>query len=246
MIHSRHEKLNHDKREAIYVKAESCLINAGPGSGKTHALIERIFYLIHIQKLKPSELLVATFSRKAIKEIKERLEEVFQAENIPFNINELHIGTLHSLFHDFLKEHIDAVNLPKNTRLMNDWEQKYFIYQNLDRFQAVTYHEVYFSERQNPNKWDHAVSLSRWLNTINDEYIDYKKMHEDEDPRIRALSELYILYRELLRKHQLIDYSTIQVVLMEIFNQSPEIMHSYRERFKHLIIDEYQDSATRC
>ena len=90
-------KLNPMQEKAVTTTEGPVLIIAGPGSGKTHTLVERITYLIQKKNVKPEEILIATFTEKAAKELQTRVSNRLSGENIVFNLNEMYIGTIHSI-----------------------------------------------------------------------------------------------------------------------------------------------------
>ena len=129
---------NEKQREAISTSEGPVLITAGPGTGKTYTLVQRTLYLIKERGVRPENILIATFTEKAAKELVTRISN-------EINVNEMYIGTFHSLCLRFLKEHLESTRPRKNFRLMDAFDQQYLVFQNLKRFKD----EVFSS----PSSW---------------------------------------------------------------------------------------------
>ena len=100
------------------------LIIAGPGSGKTFTLVERVIYLVVEKNIKPSEILISTFTEKAAKEIVTRISNRLEEIGIDIDINEMYIGTLHSICLRILKDNLQYTRVKKNYRMMDQFEQQ--------------------------------------------------------------------------------------------------------------------------
>ena len=123
---------NENQRKAIQTTEGPVLIIAGPGTGKTFTLVKRAVYLITEKHIKPENIMIATFTEKAAKEIVTRITNELIKLNINVNVNELYIGTLHSICLRLIKENLEYTRLKKNYRLLDDFEQKYFVFQNIN------------------------------------------------------------------------------------------------------------------
>lgn len=122
---------NDGQRQAIQTTEGPLLITAGPGTGKTFTLVQRTIYLIQEKGVRPEQILLATFTEKAAKELVTRITNELAAKNIIANINEMYIGTFHSLCLRIIKEHLEYTRLKKNYRTLDDFDQQYIVFQNI-------------------------------------------------------------------------------------------------------------------
>ncbi len=122
---------NEGQRTAISSADGPVLIIAGPGTGKTYTLVQRTIYLIEECGVKPESIFIATFTEKAAKELITRITNELSERDISVNINEMYIGTFHSLCLRILKEHLEVTRLKKNYRLLDSFDQQYTVYQNI-------------------------------------------------------------------------------------------------------------------
>ena len=128
---------NDSQRKAITSTTGPVLITAGPGTGKTYTLVQRTIYLIEECNIKPENILIATFTEKAAKELITRITNELSNRNITVNLNEMYVGTFHSLCLRILKEHLEFTRIRKNYRLLDAFDQQYMVFQNIDRFRSI-------------------------------------------------------------------------------------------------------------
>ena len=121
---------NNAQRNAITSTEGPILITAGPGTGKTFTLVKRVSFLIQEQHVDPSNILVATFTEKAAKELVTRISNELSANGVEFDVNEMYVGTFHSICLRLIKEHIEYSNVRKNYRVADSFDQQYLVYQN--------------------------------------------------------------------------------------------------------------------
>ena len=127
---------NKAQQEAITTTDGPVLITAGPGTGKTFTLVKRAIYLIKERGVSPESIFIATFTEKAAKELITRITNELAKENLSANINEMYVGTFHSLCLRMIKENIEYTQLKRNYRVLDDFDQKYIIFQNINRFEV--------------------------------------------------------------------------------------------------------------
>lgn len=128
---------NLGQREAISSTEGPVLITAGPGTGKTYTLVQRVIYLIEQRGVSPEEIFVATFTEKAAKELVTRISNELEERGMSVNIQEMYVGTFHSLCLRFLKENIEYTRLKQGFRVLDGFDQIYMIYQNRWAFEAI-------------------------------------------------------------------------------------------------------------
>lgn len=119
---------NEGQRRAIETTDGPVLITAGPGTGKTFTLVQRAIYLIQEKGVRPEEIMLATFTEKAAKELITRITNELAARGIVANINEMYIGTFHSLCLRIIKEHLEYTRLKKNFRTLDQFDQSYTVF----------------------------------------------------------------------------------------------------------------------
>lgn len=124
---------NKEQKVAITTTEGPLLIIAGPGTGKTYTLVKRIVYLITEKNVKPEEIMIATFTEKAAKELITRITNELYAISASINLNEMYIGTFHSICLRVLKEHLEYTRIRKNYRMLDNFDQQYMVFQNINR-----------------------------------------------------------------------------------------------------------------
>jgi DNA helicase II / ATP-dependent DNA helicase PcrA len=229
------------QKEAVQTTEGPVLIIAGPGSGKTHTLVERISYLIQTNKAKPEEILVATFTEKAAKELQTRVSNRLSEQNIAFNLNEMYIGTIHSICLRILEENRGYTRLKRNFKMMDQFDQQFFIFQHLRDFQSIENMNLVLTKKR---RWDQSETLLKWINKITEELIDPNKLMESNYPIMKALGKAYLLYQQLLADDNALDFSTIQLEAFYLLQNQPAIKETLHNKIKYLMIDEFQDTNT--
>jgi DNA helicase II / ATP-dependent DNA helicase PcrA len=229
------------QKEAVQTTEGPVLIIAGPGSGKTHTLVERISYLIQTNKAKPEEILIATFTEKAAKELQTRVSNRLSEQIIVFNLNEMYIGTIHSICLRILEENRDYTRLKRNFKMMDQFDQQFFIYQHLRDFLTIENMNLVLTQRR---RWDQSETLLKWINKITEELIDPNKLMESNYPMMKALGKAYLFYQQLLTDDNAIDFSTIQLEAYYLLQNQPAIKKALHNKIKYLMIDEFQDTNT--
>ncbi len=230
---------NDAQKKAITCTDGPLLISAGPGTGKTFTLVQRAIYLIQEKKVKPEQILMATFTEKAAKEIITRVTDELASRDILVNINDMYIGTFHSICLRFIKENLDFAKLEKNYRMLDDFDQQYFVYQNLSKFNALPNIETLALTK---GWWRRAQKICFYVNTLAEELVSAKSLLADKNPKIKALGEILEFYQNLMEQENLLDFSTIQTVAYNLLKENPALLQEIQEKISHLMIDEYQDT----
>lgn len=218
---------NEKQREAISTSEGPVLITAGPGTGKTYTLVQRTLYLIKERGVRPENILIATFTEKAAKELVTRISN-------ELNVNEMYIGTFHSLCLRFLKEHLENTRLRKNFRLMDAFDQQYLVFQNLKRFKD----EVFSS----PSSWVRAGKICSYVNKLSEELISPEKLINDDDVSIAAIGRIFQTYNDLLAENNLLDFSSIMAETFRMLSENREVLEELRSKITYIMVDEYQDT----
>jgi len=233
---------NPHQQLAIDTTEGPVLIIAGPGAGKTRTLVERTVNLIQKGTI-PEEILVATFTEKAAKELVTRISNRLLELEIKVNLNEMYIGTLHSIFLRFLEEYREHTRLKRSYRLLDQFDQKFFLYQNMRDFIAVENSEEILGGH-NLSHWHKADKLINYINKVGEENLDLDKLTNAEDVNISVIGEFYKLYREKLNDENALDFSSIQSETFDLLNNNKNILQDIQSKIKYFMIDEYQDTNT--
>lgn len=230
---------NENQRKAIECVEGPLLITAGPGTGKTATLVKRTIYMIQEKGVRPEQILLATFTEKAAKELITRISNELANKKIPVNINEMYIGTFHSICLRFIKEHLEYTRIKKNYRILDDFDQTYTVFQNIGRFRAINNFELAITDRW---AWEQAKSICTHVNNLTEELIDYNDLITDSRPEIVALGKIYKVYYEILESNNYLDFSNIQTEAYKLLKDNPAVLAEIQNKVKYLMIDEYQDT----
>ena len=235
------ENLNEKQKKAVFHVNGPLLIIAGPGSGKTRTLVERVLYLLNDMGAEPKNILLATFTEKASRELITRV-----SENIEKNINfsEMYVGTIHSICLRIIDENIEKSFLKKTYKVLDDTDQKFFIYKNMKNFEKIEGFEKFFTGMNASGHWRKAGILRKWIDKINEEKLDNKNIENSSDEKIIFLNEVNKRYRELLFLENSIDFSNIQLECLRMVLENKDILKKLQEEIHYIMIDEYQDTNT--
>ena len=215
--------LNEQQRAAVELPSEHALILAGAGSGKTRVLTTRIAWLLQTGQVSPSAILGVTFTNKAAKEMLTRLSTM-----LPIHAKGMWIGTFHGLCNRFLRAHWKIANLPQAFQILDTQDQLSCI--------KRLYKEFKVDEERYPAKqtmWFIAGSKEEGLRP---EQIVVK------DSDTRKLVELYQLYEAQCLKEGVVDFAELMLRSYELLRDNEALRVHYQTRFKHLLIDEFQDT----
>ena len=217
------------------------LVIAGPGAGKTMAIVERVVHLIGTCGVTPESIFVSTFTEKAAKELLTRISRRLMEEGLKVSPNEMYIGTMHSLFLRVLKDYSEFTRLKKNYKTFDDFDQSYTVYRRMHQFREIENFGLVAKAQSN---WTNAGTLCGYLNKVREEAIDPETLLSAPEPEVKALGEAYKLYCELLEGENAIDFSAIQSEMLSLVESHPDVLAEIRSKIKYLIVDEYQDTNT--
>lgn len=218
--------LNDAQREAVTAPFVNQLVLAGAGSGKTRVLVHRIAWLIKVENLSPWSVLAVTFTNKAANEMRQRIEALLQ---IP--TRGLWVGTFHSVCHRLLRQHFEAAGLPKNFQILDSQDQQRLI------------KRVIKSLDLDESKWP-AKQAQGFINQRKDEALRPKNIQDQGDPLIRQLVRIYAAYEAACERNGVIDFAELMLRTLEMFNKNADLRAHYQERFRYLMVDEFQDTNT--
>lgn len=236
-------KANSRQLEAILATDGPVLIIAGPGSGKTFTLVERIVYLITHKGVAPESLLVVTFTDKAARELTTRISNRLAELGIQFNLNEMYLGTFHSICLRLLEDYREFTRLKRSFTLFDQFDQQYFLYQRIKDFRELPDSELVMGD-DHVGRWAQSENLLKWLNKVSEEALDPATLAAAPVPEIRGLANCFAKYQELLNAHNSLDFSGIQYEALSLLEKHPEVLAQLREKLTYLMVDEYQDTNT--
>ena len=231
---------NEEQRSAITKTEGPLLVIAGPGTGKTFTLVKRIAYLVIEKNIKASEIMVVTFTEKAAKELLTRISDEFVKQDINININEMYIGTFHSVCLRILKENVELVEDEKQYRMMDAFENTYLVCRNFDNFSLLGGFKEHIPFSL--GKWRQSLEICRYVNQMMEELVSVEEMLEDKDEDVRFLAKLVIKYQELLERNQVMDFASIQTKTYHMLKNHPDILKKINDSIKYIMVDEYQDT----
>ena len=232
---------NTQQKLAIKTINGPVLIIAGPGTGKTYTLVERVTYLIKKCKVEPKRLFIATFTEKAAKELVTRISNRLVGERINVNLQDMYVGTFHSLCLRILKDNIELTDLHKNFKVLDSFDQQYFIYQN---YWKSFKHIPHITKLINPddNIWKQSGTICNLVNSLCEELIDSNSLLSDADPDIQTLGLVTKKYEELLDTHNYLDFSHIQTKAFYLLKNNKTLVKKLRAQLTYFMVDEYQDT----
>lgn len=227
------------QREAVLTTEGPVLIIAGPGTGKTYTLVQRLAYLVVEKSVKPSEIMVVTYTEKAAKELLTRISNEFVKYDLNLNINEMLIGTFHSVCLRILKENSEYTDNHKQPRCLDAFEQAYIVCRNIDKFNCL---RGFANHIKTKNAWKQSLEICRYVNLMMEEMVDIDAMEEDQDEDMRFLAKLVKRYKELLVHDNAMDFSSIQTQTYNMLIQHQDALGRIRESIRYIMVDEYQDT----
>ncbi|TDJ32229.1 MAG: DNA helicase II [Gammaproteobacteria bacterium] len=220
------EPLNDAQREAVSAPDGHYLVLAGAGSGKTRVLMHRIAWLIEVQNVSPFGVLAVTFTNKAAGEMRARAEELLSQPT-----RGMWIGTFHGIAHRLLRMHWQEAGLPQNFQILDSQDQFRLVRRVL---RLLELDENQYSAKQ--TQW--------FINARKDEGQRPDSLEDRDDPTLRTLINVYQSYEEHCRRAGLVDFAELLLRAHEIWLEYPRMLADYRERFRHILVDEFQDTNT--
>lgn len=221
------EGLNKEQYEAVTTVNGPLLVIAGAGSGKTRVLTHRIAYLISEMGVKPWNVLAITFTNKAAKEMKERIEKIL-GEDIA---KDMWVGTFHSVCVRMLRREIERLGFDRNFLIFDTTDSKTIIKECI---KELNLDDKLFGDKYLMGE------ISKAKNDMID-CVRYENMYAS-DYRLSKVSKVYSLYQEKLRKNNAVDFDDIINHTIKILKENEEVLAYYQDKFKYILVDEYQDT----
>lgn len=208
---------NDNQKQAISTTEGPLLIIAGPGTGKTYTLVKRVVYLITECNVMPEEIMIATFTEKAAKELVTRISNELLSIGISININEMYIGTFHSICLRILKEHLEYTRIKKNYRMLDNFDQQYMVFQKINEFRKVEHFDSLFSNTT--GAWRQAETVVKYINNLSEELVDVSLMQQDKDEQVKWVSYLdrEVSFAGIFRLWNHLNYFEICIVFPRVY-----------------------------
>ncbi|MGO2353513.1 MAG: DNA helicase II [Marinomonas foliarum] len=220
------DSLNDKQREAVAAPLQNSLVLAGAGSGKTRVLVHRIAWLMHAYELSPYSLMAVTFTNKAAREMQGRIEQLV---GVP--PQGMWVGTFHGLAHRLLRAHWRDAGLKENFQIMDSDDQLRLIKRIM--------RELNIDDTRWPPK-----QVSWFINAQKDEGRRAAHVPDSHDPFSKGMRELYYHYEEACERGGLLDFGELLLRAHELMLSTPALLRHYQDRFRHVLVDEFQDTNT--
>ena len=218
--------LNDAQRAAVTAPLAPTLVLAGAGSGKTRVLTHRVAWLVQVEHVSPHGILAVTFTNKAAGEMRGRIETLLGVPSAP-----LWVGTFHGIAHRLLRIHWRDANLPQAFQIMD----------SDDQLRAIR--KLLKSLDLDESRWI-PKEIMWFINARKDEGLRAKHLKDDGDPTRRQFIRLYELYQEQCERTGVVDFAELQLRAFELWRDRADVLAHYRSRFRHVLIDEFQDTNT--
>jgi DNA helicase-2/ATP-dependent DNA helicase PcrA len=219
--------LNEAQREAVAAESGNMLVLAGAGSGKTRVLVHRIAWLIRAENFSPHSVLAVTFTNKAAREMRGRIEEMLHMPS-----QGLWVGTFHGLAHRLLKMHWQDARLPQNFQILDSDDQL--------RLVKRVCREMQLDESRWPPK------QAQWY--INGQKDEGRRAEHIEVPLgdlyLKTMQRIYVAYEEACERGGMVDFAELLLRAHELWLKAPAVLEHYQGRFRQILVDEFQDTNT--
>jgi DNA helicase-2/ATP-dependent DNA helicase PcrA len=216
--------LNDAQRQAVASPLGAALVLAGAGSGKTRVLVHRVAWLIQVEGASPNSILAVTFTNKAAAEMRSRIETLL---GLPSGA--MWLGTFHGLAHRLLRIHWREAGLPQSFQILDSEDQARVLRKVL---KALDLDETRWIPRE----------ILWFINAQKDEGHRPKHIKDDGDPTRRQLIRIYQAYEEACQRAGVVDFAELLLRAYELWRDNPGLLQHYRARFRHVLVDEFQDT----
>ncbi len=259
-------RANDEQIDAITHTEGPLLITAGPGTGKTFTLVQRAAYLIEERKVEPEQIMMTTFTEKAAKELITRITNELGKHGVSVNLNEMYIGTFHSICNRILQDNAEAAGLKKGFRVLEPSDQKYMINKHINDFRDNgnwdDFYRAFYVEKtpeekeESEKKYEGKVfenKYSGWwnrvenhicpiLNKLHENMADIEAMKKSDDPKLVSLAKMDEIYQRVMNDENALDYASVLERCYFLLRDNPEVLKGLQEKIKYFMVDEYQDT----
>jgi len=252
---SINHNLDEEQKRAIAHGEGPLFIMAGPGSGKTEVIVARTLKLLLVDGVEPSSIFLATFTEKAARNMKDRISDRLSRLNANVSVDNLHLGTLHSLCDNIMREfRYDEYH---DRRLLDEIEQRFFMHKYLRKhinsiprefWDDFSFLGRFWSREYGPNTWQKIEAMCTLVNRAIEEDVDLKKLSKSKEPSLETLAEFIKKYDEELNSQRYTDFSHLQVQFLSFLNSKvgEVFIKGSTDRnihpLRYVLVDEYQDT----
>ena len=215
--------LNEPQAQAVSCASENLIVLAGAGSGKTRVLVHRIVWLISECGLFPHNIMAVTFTNKAARELKERINSL-----LPGASSSMMVGTFHSVCHQILRACHEACHLPRDFQLIDSDDQLRLVKRLMREMQI------------DENRWQ-PKQVQGFINKCKD-LCQRSNQVGSGDFFHQTMARIYQRYEEACRVSNLVDFGELLLTCSELWQNAPQIREHYQRKFRHLLVDEFQDT----
>ena len=220
------DSLNEEQRSAVASPAQNLLVLAGAGSGKTRVLVHRVAWLIEAENVSPFAILAVTFTNKAAREMRGRIEQL-----VGQSFNGMWVGTFHGLAHRLLRSHWEEAGLPEDFHILDADDQLRLI------------KRLCKSLRIDEERWP-PKQCQWYINAQKDEGLRAGNIEHFNDDYTKTMLEVYKAYEEACDRGGMIDFGEILLRAHELWLNNPHVLQHYQKRFQYILVDEFQDTNT--
>ena len=218
------DSLNDAQRQAVTAPPGHLLVQAGAGSGKTRVLVHRIAWLNRVESVSPFGIMAVTFTNKAAREMRQRVEDL-----LGMALGPMWIGTFHGIAHRFLRAHWKEAGLPQAFQILDSDDQLRLVKRTI---RSLELDETHFPPRQ----------VQWFINGHKDEGRRPQHIDDQNDPITAQYVRVYTAYEAACNRAGAVDFAELLLRALETLRDNASLLEHYRKRFKHLLIDEFQDT----
>lgn len=216
--------LNPQQQLAVAAPPKSVLVLAGAGSGKTRVLVHRIAWLIEVENVSPLSILAVTFTNKAAAEMRGRIQDLLQLPS-----GGMWVGTFHGISHRLLRLHWQQAKLPQTFQILDSEDQIRMVKRIL---KSLELDETRFPPRQ----------VAGFINARKDEGSRPHHIEDKGDFNQRQMVQIYSVYEQTCQRNGVVDFAELLLRSLELLRDNPDLQQHYRNRFRHILVDEFQDT----
>jgi DNA helicase-2/ATP-dependent DNA helicase PcrA len=218
------DSLNEKQRDVVAAPLQNMLVLAGAGSGKTRVLVQRIAWLMQVEHASSHSILAVTFTNKSAAEMRARVEQTVEG-----NTHGMWVGTFHGLAHRLLRMHFQEAKLPQAFQVLDSDDQL--------RLVKRIIRSLGIDEKRFPPK-----QVQWYINGKKDEGIRPQHIEVYDDPTEQTFVKIYRGYQEACDRSGLVDFAELLLRAHELWLNNPVLLEHYQQRFKHILVDEFQDT----
>jgi DNA helicase-2/ATP-dependent DNA helicase PcrA len=218
------ESLNDAQRQAVTAPAGPVLVLAGAGSGKTRVLTHRIAWLVQVEGIAPYSIMAVTFTNKAAGEMRSRIEQLLGGP-----ANAMWVGTFHGIAHRLLRTHYREARLAQGFQILDAEDQQRLIKKLLRE------------KNLDETRWV-PREVQGFINWNKDEGRRPRELRDHGDSTRRQMIQLYGAYEEVCSRNGVVDFAELLLRAFELWRDNPDLLAHYRQRFRHVLVDEFQDT----